>query len=198
MRICGTTASLAGLEQALHNGDATAIELAIRRILAMMGVIFAAGGIPLLYLGDEVGTLNDYGYQRDVTKADDNRWVHRPFASERALMQRHDPITVAGRIFGPVQRMIALRKSNPIFAADQPTCWLYSDNEHVALFARQQDQQAIYVAVNFSPQPQTLDLRRFITGQHTTDLLTETPHERDEPLTLPPYGVVWLHTTGTN
>lgn len=198
MRICGTTASLAGLEQALHSGDAGAIELAIRRILAMMGVIFAAGGIPLLYLGDEVGTLNDYSYQRDATKAADNRWVHRPHANESALVQRHDPSTVAGRIFGPLQRMIAVRKSNPIFAADHATRWLDYDNEHIALFARQQDQQALYVAVNFSDQPQMLDLRHFVASERTTDLLTETSHERDERLTLPPYGIVWLHSIGTS
>ena len=195
MRICGTTASLAGLEQALHSGDAAAIELAIRRILAMMGVIFAAGGIPLLYLGDEVGTLNDYSYQRDVSRAGDNRWVHRPVANERALLQRHDPTTVSGRIFGTLQRLIALHTSHPIFAADQPTCWLDCDNDHIVLFARQQDQQAIYIAVNFSAQPQTLDLRPFVTTSHLTDLLTETPCERNEPLTLPPYGMVWLQSS---
>ena len=90
--------------------------------------------------------------------------------------------------------MIAVRKSNPIFAADHATCWLDYDNEHIALFARQQDQQALYVAVNFSDQPQALDLRRFVTSERATDLLTETSHERDERLALSPYGIVWLHS----
>jgi len=197
MRICGTTASLAGLEQALHDDDANAIDLAVRRILAMMGVVFTAGGIPLLYLGDEIGTLNDYGYRQDATKADDNRWVHRPFANQQALAQRHDPTTVVGRIFGTLQRMIALRKSHPIFAADKPTNWLDCNNDHIVLFARQQDQQAVYTVVNFSAQPQSIDLHPFTTSPRTIDLLTETPYESNEPLTLPPYGMVWLHSTGT-
>ncbi len=194
MRICGTTASLAGLEQALHNGDANAIDLAIGRIQALMGVIFAVGGIPLLYLGDEVGTLNDYSYRYDAAKAADNRWVHRPFANLQAMAQRHDPTTVAGRIFGTLQRLIALRKSHPIFAAEHPTYWLQNENNHTVLFVRQQGQQALYVIVNFSVWPQSIDLRRFVMGQHTTDLLTDTAYERDTSLTLPPYGLVWLHS----
>ena len=194
MRICGTTASLAGLEQALQRNDAHAIDLSIQRILAMMSVILTVGGIPLLYLGDELGTLNDYSYQHDPSKADDNRWVHRPFANEQVLAQRHDPTSIAGRIFGNLQRMIAIRKSHPIFAAYHPTNWLNGNNTHTVLFSRQQGQQAVYVAVNFSTHPQSLDLRQFVRCESVTDLLTETSYKRDELLTLPPYGMVWLHS----
>ena len=196
MRICGTTASLAGLEQGLQHGNAIAVEIAIRRILAMMGIILTAGGIPLLYLGDEVGTLNDYSYQHDPAKASDNRWVHRPFANQHTLAQRHDPSTVAGRIFSKLQRMIAIRKSHPIFAANQPTVWLNSNNPHIVLFARKMGQQAIYVAVNFTPYPQSIDLQPYLTNQPTTDLLTETSHDSSQSLTLPPYEMAWLHDVG--
>ena len=195
MRICGTTASLAGLEQSLQRGDAYAIDLSIRRILAMMGVILTVGGIPLLYLGDEVGTLNDYSFLHDPSKAADNRWVHRPFAHEQTMAQRHNPTSVPGRIFSNLQRMIAIRKSHPIFAAYNPTTWLNGNNPHIVLFARQQGQQALYVAVNFSAYSQSLDLRQFIVSESVTDLLTEASYQRDERLTLPPYGMVWLQNT---
>lgn len=196
MRICGTTASLAGLEQALNNGDDIAIDLAIRRILAMLGIVLTVGGIPLIYLGDELGTINDYSYQQDPTKADDNRWVHRPFANPHTLEQRHDPETIPGRIFAPLRRMIALRKANPIFAANHPTRWLDSGNNHIILFAREFGPQTIHVAVNFTPHPQSLDLLRLVTGRRVTDLLTGTAYSRDEALSLPPYGMVWLHSSG--
>ncbi|GAC1425498.1 MAG: alpha-amylase family glycosyl hydrolase [Ktedonobacteraceae bacterium] len=195
MRICGTTASLAGLEQALQHGDTVAVDLSIRRILAMMGVILTVGGIPLLYLGDEVGTLNDYSYQHDEAKAADNRWVHRSFAHEQTLAQRYNPTSAPGRIFGNLQRMIAIRKSHSIFAAYNPTNWLNGNNTHIVLFARQQGQQAVYVVVNFSAYAQSLDLRQFVKNEHVIDLLTETSYERDKPLTLPPYGMVWLHNS---
>ena len=69
-RISGTAASLCGLEQ--HDPHAVA------RLLLMYGVVFSSGGIPLIYLGDEVGTLNDPDYINDPGKAGDSRWVHRP------------------------------------------------------------------------------------------------------------------------
>ena len=46
-RISGTCASLAGLEKALHEEGANEVELAIRRILLIHGVILTVGGIPL-------------------------------------------------------------------------------------------------------------------------------------------------------
>ncbi|MEJ5226200.1 MAG: alpha-amylase family protein, partial [Anaerolineales bacterium] len=79
-RISGTCASLAGLEKALTEEGPPEVELAIRRILLIHGIILTVGGIPLLYLGDEIGTLNDYAYRDDPHKATDSRWVHRPRA----------------------------------------------------------------------------------------------------------------------
>lgn len=194
MRICGTTASLAGLEQAVKSGSAETIELAIRRILAVMGIFLTVSGIPLIYLGDEVGMLNDYSYRQDAGKAHDNRWVHRPYANLQAMEQRHDPTTIAGRIFIPLQRMIALRTSHSIFAADHPTHWLNGYHNHIVLFARRHDQQAVYIAVNFTPWPQSIDLHRFVTNSRVTDLLTDTTYWNSEWLTLPPYGMAWLMT----
>ena len=64
-RISGSLASLAGLERAILQGDDAEIELAIRRICLLHAVILSIGGIPLLYLGDEVGLLNDYDYRSE-------------------------------------------------------------------------------------------------------------------------------------
>ena len=58
-RTSGTAASLAGLEAALERGDALAEELAVRRVLLLYAVAFAHGGLPLIYMGDELGLRND-------------------------------------------------------------------------------------------------------------------------------------------
>ena len=68
-------ASLAGLESA---PDEVAVELAIRRVLLLHAVAFAHGGLPLIYMGDELGLLNDASYLDDPHRRDDNRWMHRP------------------------------------------------------------------------------------------------------------------------
>ena len=77
-RSSGTTASFCGLETALAENDPAGIETAIHRILMGHALIAAFGGIPLLYMGDEIGLLNDRTYLDDPDKAHDSRWMHRP------------------------------------------------------------------------------------------------------------------------
>jgi len=48
-------------------------------------VILLAGGIPLIYLGDEIGMLNEYSYRDDPAHQQDSRWVHRPKANWERL-----------------------------------------------------------------------------------------------------------------
>ncbi len=95
-RISGSQASLAGLEQALRNGNPTEIDLAVRRILLINAIILSIGGIPLMYLGDEIGVLNDYSYVDDPAKAGDSRWVHRPRIDWAQMARRTDPDTIEG------------------------------------------------------------------------------------------------------
>src|SRR6185295_16143274 len=86
----------------------------IRRILLLHSIILSIGGIPLIYLGDEWGTLNDYTYASDPAKAADSRWVHRPKVDwqqrKTALL---DSATPSGRIFAELTRLIGLRKAQP-------------------------------------------------------------------------------------
>jgi amylosucrase len=99
-RICGTTASLAGLEQAMANQDDREIDLAVRRILLLHSVIMVYGGIPLIYMGDELGLFSDRTYLTDPIKAPDNRWMQRMAMDWTKAASRHDPHTIAGQIYG--------------------------------------------------------------------------------------------------
>src|SRR5262249_55650576 len=113
-RISGTLASLAGLEQALQAGDEHLAELAIRRILLLHSIILSIGGIPLIYLGDEWGTLNDYTYASDAAQAGDSRWVHRPKVDwERRRAARQDNSAPFGRVWAGLTQLIGLRKAQP-------------------------------------------------------------------------------------
>ena len=58
--------------------DEGAIDLAVQRILMGHALIAAFGGIPLIYMGDELAALNDYGYLDNPDHAHDSRWIHRP------------------------------------------------------------------------------------------------------------------------
>src|SRR3954468_5776085 len=112
-RTSGAAASLAGLEQALASGDEVAVELAIRRVLLLYAIGFAHGGLPLIYMGDELGLRNDLGYEADPARAEDNRWMHRPPMDWTAAERRADPATVEGRLFGGLRRVLAARRAHP-------------------------------------------------------------------------------------
>lgn len=193
-RVSGTLASLAGLEQALGSGDPQMIDTAIRRIVLLHSVILSIGGIPLLYLGDEVGTVNDYSYVTDPSKAVDSRWVHRPTRNQAGMDHRHDPATVSGRIFGELVRLIRLRASLPALR-DGAMDVVRSDNRHVLAYVRRAGSQRVLVLANFSEYPQPIAgnlLRMYGPGVELFDVVAERAISANEALVLQPYQFVWL------
>jgi len=154
-RISGTCASLAGLEKALSEENPDEVELAIRRILLIHGVIMTIGGIPLLYLGDEIGTLNDYSYRDDPDKARDSRWVHRPYADSNRYKKRKSAQLVEGRVFKGLQRLIELRKEHEAFSGGNLEL-IQTKNEHVLGFVRLQEGKRVFLFANFSEDQQVV------------------------------------------
>jgi len=187
-RISGTAASLAGLEKALHEETEHEVDLAVRRLLLIHGLTFTTGGIPLIYLGDEIGTLNDYDYRKDPAKARDSRWVHRPFASEERMARRCDPATVEGRIFTGMQRLAALRRSTPALGG-QEFQWIDTGDGRVFGFVRGSGAQRLIVLANFSEQECRLPgnlLRLYGLGYQFKDLLSGEEQTGAE-IVLEPY-----------
>ncbi|MBI3150655.1 MAG: alpha-glucosidase C-terminal domain-containing protein [Chloroflexi bacterium] len=157
-RISGTCASLAGLEKALHEEGAKEVELAIRRILLIHGVILTVGGIPLIYLGDEIGTLNDYTYRDDPAHERDSRWVHRPRADWKRYEKRKDANSVEGQIFHGLKMLIDLRKQHEAFAGGELEV-IQTENDHILAFTRTHAGKRAIVFANFSEEPQTIPAR---------------------------------------
>ena len=98
-RISGTAASLAGLEHAIDEGDEALVDEAVARLLLAHAITFGEGGVPVLYMGDELALRNDHGYRDVAEHAGDNRWVHRPLLPLDAVERRHDRRSVEHRTF---------------------------------------------------------------------------------------------------
>lgn len=198
MRISGTTASLAGLEQGLKIDNPIHKEHAIRRILMMYSIVLSAGGIPILYLGDELGTLNDYSFRDDPNKANDSRWVHRPAANTETVARRRDLRTIEGRIFQTLANRIFIRKRTPALH-DGETVFFSTGSAHILGYTRHKQ---IMVLANFSDFPQTVPLAPLVKAQlyppvtNLIDLLTGDDFRPDQALTLEPYMIVWLERRG--
>jgi amylosucrase len=183
-RISGTTASLCGLE----DGSAEAI----RRILLAHSVAFSTGGIPLLYLGDEVGQLNDYDYALEDGHEADSRWVHRPqFPAER-YANRTDPATPEGAIFAGLRRMTAVRAATPELAGTRLVPFA-TNNPAVLGYQRPGDGSLILALANFSDAPAVLSAETLSGFEAVArDLFSDDDVRIDEGVVLRPQDYVWL------
>ncbi|TWT59013.1 Amylosucrase [Thalassoglobus neptunius] len=200
MRISGTLASLAGLEQALLAGDRDLIELAIRRITLLQGIILSVGGIPLLYLGEEWGLLNDYDFVKDPAKAGDTRWVHRPRMKWEYLQELDDHHNGNGgsirtRLFTTVKRMIAMRKESAALAGQKMEL-INLRNPHVLAYVRMNDSARMVVLANFSEEPQEISGNQIRTagfGHFFEDVLEGSELNTSADISLSPYQIRWLN-----
>jgi amylosucrase len=194
-RISGTLASLAGLELAIQSGDVPQIELAMRRILLLYSIILSIGGIPLIYLGDEVGMLNDYSFTRDQHKMSDSRWVHRPKMDWGWQREREDDHSSPhSQIFAELTRLIALRKQQ-LAIYDNDITFMETGNGHLFGYVRRGADRQLFVVASFSSHPQEMEaslLREYSTSDRFTDLITGQMHTVEQPLRLGPYQCVWL------
>ena len=154
------TASLAGLEAALESGDELALELALRRILLLYAVAFAHGGLPLIYMGDELGLRNDHAWEADPARREDNRWMHRPPMDWTAAERRADPASVEGRLWDGLRRLVAARRATRAAHAQGAAEPLWTGNDHVFGLLREQAGERLLLLANFTPERQPVDLRR--------------------------------------
>lgn len=199
-RISGSLASLAGLERALELDDNVAINDSIKLILLLHSMILSFGGIPLLYYGDEIGTLNDDSYQEDPYKKGDTRWVHRPFIDWEKAELRNTPGTVEYEIFIALKRMIAVRKEINVFADFNNRDLFQVDNPHLFVFGRYhllQSNEQVLVVGNFSNKPQHLNLEDVGNWQSQYKSLVdlyrgESPDVFKKSLVIPGYSFYWL------
>jgi amylosucrase len=197
-RVSGTCASLAGVEQALEESREELLELAIRRILLIHGIIITASGMPLLYLGDEIAILNDPGYKSDPDKVGDSRWLHRsPFQWERAEL-RHETASVPGRVYHGLLRLLQLRKHTQAFHRSDMVV-ADTGNKHVLGFFRSTADDMVFVLANFSEREQGLEARRLRQmGMRKTfvDLYAGRTITATTELVFEPYQLMVLRRVG--
>lgn len=184
-RVTGTTASLAGIEA----GDSAGED----RVVLAHALALSTGGIPLLYLGDEVAQLNDYGFADRPEEAGDSRWVHRPFRPAQNYADRADAGTPAGRVFARLARLLAVRRSTPELAGNE----LIAFDAHVAsvvAFVRPGDAGFdVLVMANVADSPVTIDALT-LSGlrPEALDLVSGAPTWLGAGIPLAAHEVRWL------
>ncbi|GAB3715494.1 alpha-amylase family protein [Mariniluteicoccus flavus] len=202
-RISGTLASLAGLEKAQLEpvGEARdrAVDLAVRRIVLLHSLVLAFGGVPLIYMGDEMGLLNDRSYLADPDKRDDNRWIHRPAMDWDAAGRRFDPDTVECRIFSAIANLTETRRRTPELHAQAAAIPVDTGNDKIFGLLRTSARGTVLVLANVSPEPFSVGLHDspwFTPGAQLRDLVSGHPEERT--VRMDPYQVRWMAEVPTD
>ena len=180
-RICGTMASLAGLEQAEERNDELLRRMAISRMKMMYAVQMALPGVPLLYAGDEKAVLNDYSYRDDKAKKTDSRWVHR-IKSDWGGKAKYDS---QKEVSDFVKKVIRLRKEESLLGGNEI---FFYDAQNPEVFAFRRG--TLHVVANFSDRNAEFMIDAW--SENSTDLLSGRNFWNHQKQLLEPYEVRWL------
>ena len=185
-RLCGTTASLCGLETAC---DAMSQARAVGCDLMLHAWMFTQSGIPVLYSGDEVGQCNDYSYHQDPNKCADSRYLHRGDFPWEAAEQRHVEGTVENQLFYGLRRLETLRAQYPCFQPNANVWTFDTGSPHVLGVGRWYNGCKLMAFFNFGGSfitatcPEPGDYHEVMYDNHYTNL---------NQVGLYPYGFAWM------
>ncbi|MEO7979632.1 MAG: amylosucrase, partial [Sporichthyaceae bacterium] len=195
-RISGSAASLVGLDAALDSGDAVEAAIAGDRLLMLYSVVYVFGGVPLLYMGDELAQRNDPHWADDPVHAGDNRWLHRPPWDRAGAARRHDPTTVEGRVFAGLAELARARAGLVHLRAGGSTEVLDVGDDRVLAVLRRHPRSGRLVALAaFNDQPVRLPRRSALAcfpGPAHLVLAGPGVELHDDGLVLPPWSYAWV------
>lgn len=195
-RISGTLASLAGLETALESKDREAIDLAVGRINMLHAVICGFGGVPLIYMGDELAMLNDYHYGDDPAHAEDNRWVHRPVMDWDAVAAlAENPDSAQARVNAWLRHVLDVRRATPQLHAGYESRILDVGDHRVLAIRRDHPIGLMYQLYNLSEHRVSIPMGLLRTpyGSRAKELLDDVTWDLGPAdFSLDPYQVRWF------
>ena len=184
-RIAGTTASLAGIE----SGDPGGAD----RVVLAYGLAMSTGGVPLIYLGDEVAQLNDSSYRDRPDESTDSRWVHRPYRPTARYAQRGEVETVAGQVYARMKRLIEVRRGTPELAGGTLLPFWTQHRSVVGFLRPGEAGTTVLVLANVGDDVVHLAPERFGGfAPLAHELIADQPADLRRAVTLAAHGLLWL------
>lgn len=195
-RTNGTLASLLGLQAAHETHEEYRRYEAIRRINLAHALILSVRGMPLIYSGDEIATLNDPTYLSDSAKAPEGRWVHRPFFDWNRSKKVNQCGADEFEVYQTLKKLIALRKTLPELDGQVEQFAIDLNTPNVLCVVRKTNSLALVTFFNFSEHHQEVELgglRVHLSANHYTDLIQgRTLNLNHHTLHLSPYEFLWF------
>ena len=185
----GMTAALAGLDL---NAPQAMQDLAISRMVLMQSLSLLVGGIPLIYMGDEIAQGNTPQDELSLRCGPDGRELQRPDFDWSAYDTRHQN-TAAGRLYQQLQAFLHARRQ---LVRAQPRAALHVLTTSAPSLLALQRGEDVLGLFNFSHEPIALDEHTLQVPLGTVydNLLTHQAVHLTG-LTLKPYDVLWLQSS---
>ena len=186
-RLCGTSASLCGIEKAFYEQNEEALRKALDLDLMLHAFLLSQTGLPILYAGDEIGQRNDYSYHDDPEKWADSRYIHRGNFDWDLEKLRHKNGTIQEVLFDGLRKMEKIRSANPVFRtqADVSTFWAGSDS--ILAIRREYQGKTLIALFNFTDSEITAGVEFPVSK----NLMTGRKTEAGDHISLPGNGFVW-------
>jgi amylosucrase len=183
----GMAAALVGLTTAQTPEETLA---ATSRLNLLQSLSLFVGGLPIIYMGDELGQGNTLAAELDARQGPDGRELHRPLFDEALFAQRFDIRTLAGQIYADLSAFVRAKKKHPALSAEHTLHLIQSP--HAAMLLLQRGEHALGL-FNFSRTHVTLDLSSCLPSglQQMRNALTQEKFDL-QACTLAPYAAVWL------
>ena len=198
-RTSGSSAALVGLEKAIEAGDNRAIDEAVRRYLCAYAMIFGFGGIPLLYMGDELALPNDRSYLQDPAKRADNRWLNRPkmdWSLVDSIKNESDTsarVDATRRINRSVRDLISARKTLESLHAVAPTKVKAGSGNGIVVYLRNHPAGNLAQVFNLGDGPRWVNRSELGENQGVWhNVISNQKFEVGDGFMLQPYEFVWL------
>ena len=187
-RLCGTTASLCGVESARQAEDPEALRMALTKDIMLHAFMFSLSGIPVLYSGDEIAQENDQTYHDDPLKREDSRYLHRGNLNWEKAALRRNPDTPEGHVFGLLRRLETLRQDHPVFDTAADTWLLDTGDDRILGLGRYYDKEQLLALYNFTDTDLTALLK---DPKQYTDLMDGSESDAGA-VRVPAGGFRWL------
>lgn len=187
-RLCGTTASLCGIEKAEYERDKYALDRAVRFDLTLHAYMLSMSGIPVIYSGDEIAQLNDYSYHGVPSKRADSRYIHRGKFNRDNAAKRGDTSTVQGRIFTGLKKLIDIRKKSDLFACDAVVYTIDTGSDSLLGVVREKNGKRLTELYSFSNEDIKANISRSVSGK---DLISGKKISGKE-IDVPAFGSYWI------
>lgn len=152
-RLCGTAASLCGIQAGIESGDDDLLKKGIDCDMMMHAWMLTQTGIPVIYSGDEVGQINDYSYHQDPGHWGDSRYLHRGKFNWELAERRYEKGTSQQILFDGLKKLFSVRAEQDVFRSDAQVYVYYTGDDRVMGLKRMYGDQTFIGLFNFSEHP---------------------------------------------